>query len=623
MTDTSERIEGTTPGVGGSSPSATRPAGITARTVDAYASEHLRELADEVVDLKGALDGLRTTTETLAADLDWTQRQLWGLGRVVRVAMTIRRAARNPRSIPSFPSELWRALRAPLDPIRIPTRSAEGSRVAGEVRTSVAQAILERERNPSPVRRPRDLRVAIVADQRLIDGFGAACRIVELRPDHWREQLEAEQPDLLIVGSAWQGNGGAWRYRVATHAHPLSIGLRDLTAVTNWCTTHGVPTVFWNTEDPIRTDRFFEAASRVDWIFTVAPTRVDAYRAVARRLAAGVDVLAPAIQPRIHHPDRIQVARLPGALMADGGDPAWPLDRREALARLAATTVGLGLTILDPLLGEMPRGDLPPGLRALRRAGWPHDGPPVYSRFPVVLAPAASMEVIPVAALEAVACGTPVVMTAHRAAASALHDHVVCDDDVEVLRSAVERFATGDSTGRDAAVDGLRRAVRFGTYGDRLRDIARIVGISVGPVGDPISMLIAADDDTDLDRVAAAIAGQERHPDEIVIGASAWATGRRLQERLASSCPGLPVILFEQAAGIRAPASIVRLAAGATGTWLLVVDPRMPLDPALVDRHAALLQAGLTGSPDTLLERAHVLSGALDVAPDILAGANG
>ena len=75
--------------------------------------------------------------------------------------------------------------------------------------------------------------------------------------------MESEPPDLLLIGSAWHGNGGSWQYRIATHAHHLSVGLPDLTALTAWCAARDIPSVFWNTDDPVRTDRFFEASCPV------------------------------------------------------------------------------------------------------------------------------------------------------------------------------------------------------------------------------------------------------------------------------------------------------------------------------------------------------------------------
>ena len=256
--------------------------------------------------------------------------------------------------------------------------------------------------------------------------------------------------------------------------------------------------------------------------------------------------------------------------MVEGGDPAWRLDRRAALARLASAAAGTGLTIMDPLLGELPRGDLAPSLRAARAAGARWLGKPAaYARFPVVLAPAASAEVLPFAALEGLASGTPVVMTAHRGVEGLPREAVVAADDNDVLRRAVERFAMDSDARRTAEADGLRLAIRTGSYRERLREIARAVGITVTSPENRITVILAVDGDAGTEPLVDAIAGQERSPDQVVIGARSWSAGRDLQGRLEQACPGLPTALVEQPATLDPSAAAARMAAVATGRWLL------------------------------------------------------
>ncbi len=76
----------------------------------------------------------------------------------------------------------------------------------------------------------------------------------------------------------------------------------ELTALVAWCRDEGIPTVFWNKEDPPNYDRFIETARLFDQVFTVDAERIPDYQ---RDLGHDrVELLPFAAQPRIHNPVR-------------------------------------------------------------------------------------------------------------------------------------------------------------------------------------------------------------------------------------------------------------------------------------------------------------------------------
>ena len=76
----------------------------------------------------------------------------------------------------------------------------------------------------------------------------------------------------------------------------------ELTALVAWCRAEGIPTVFWNKEDPPNYDRFLETARLFDQVFTVDAERIPDYQ---RDLGHDrIDLLPFAAQPRIHNPVR-------------------------------------------------------------------------------------------------------------------------------------------------------------------------------------------------------------------------------------------------------------------------------------------------------------------------------
>ena len=75
-----------------------------------------------------------------------------------------------------------------------------------------------------------------------------------------------------------------------------------LNQLTSWCREQGIPTVFWNKEDPPHYDDFLAAAKLFDFVFTSDADRREAY---VRDLGHDrVDVLSFAAQPVIHNPVR-------------------------------------------------------------------------------------------------------------------------------------------------------------------------------------------------------------------------------------------------------------------------------------------------------------------------------
>lgn len=149
----------------------------------------------------------------------------------------------------------------------------------------------------APIRR-RALRVAVILDDFSRLAFSYEWDQVEVTPKTWRQDVVDAAPDLLFVESAWHGNGDAWQYQL-TGTQGVRQSVRELVA---WCQERGIPTVFWNKEDPTHHEDFLDAARIFDWVFTTDGALVDQYRA---ELGHGrVGVLPFAAQPVLHNPVR-------------------------------------------------------------------------------------------------------------------------------------------------------------------------------------------------------------------------------------------------------------------------------------------------------------------------------
>lgn len=170
-------------------------------------------------------------------------------------------------------------------------------RLKREVDAAISSAQVARMRPAGPITRP-DLRVACILDDFSETAFRYEFDCLRLHPREWRDQVADARPDLLFVESAWRGNGGAWRYMLSKKEGPHPI----LTEVVAWCQSEGIPTVFWNKEDPPNFDLFVNSAAIFDWVFTVDEDCVPRYRRLLGH--DRVAVLPFAVQPRVHNPVR-------------------------------------------------------------------------------------------------------------------------------------------------------------------------------------------------------------------------------------------------------------------------------------------------------------------------------
>ena len=137
-----------------------------------------------------------------------------------------------------------------------------------------------------------------VLDEFSLSAFGYEWDQVEVTPSTWRTLLEEQPVDLLFVESAWHGNHDAWQFHLTGPSAPRPAFVE----LVQWCRAHGIPTVFWNKEDPAHYADFLDSARLFDHVFTTDSTRIEQYR---RDLGhERVDVLPFAAQQSIHNPVR-------------------------------------------------------------------------------------------------------------------------------------------------------------------------------------------------------------------------------------------------------------------------------------------------------------------------------
>lgn len=194
-------------------------------------------------------------------------------------------------------------------------------KVASEERTAVERDVAwlrsawEVHQQPGPTPReladrrerwanPSQLRVAAILDEFSFAGFAPECELIELLPDNWREVMDQRQPDLFLCESAWAGRDPVahpWQGKIYTRESAPQDRRAELLAILDYCRLRGIPTVFWNKEDPVHSEdperNFLRTALEFDCILTTDQDSLPRYEALGRPDAK---VLQFAYQPQIY-----------------------------------------------------------------------------------------------------------------------------------------------------------------------------------------------------------------------------------------------------------------------------------------------------------------------------------
>lgn len=161
------------------------------------------------------------------------------------------------------------------------------------------------------------------------------------------------QPDFLLVESAWSGNFATWRYMVTSEEGPAAK-LRELVAE---CKSLGIPTVFWNKEDPVHFDEFSRTAREFDYVLTTEEDLVTKYKAMPGVRDAAL--LRFAADPALHNPRRVDDYRAGDIAFAGMYFTHKYENRRKQMDQLFPAASNYDFSIYSRMYGGDPRYQFP------------------------------------------------------------------------------------------------------------------------------------------------------------------------------------------------------------------------------------------------------------------------
>lgn len=376
-----------------------------------------------------------------------------------------------------------------------------------------------------PPRRP-DLRVAVILDEFSELAFSYEWNLLRLSRSGWRSELTDNSVDFLFVESAWNGNGGAWKYQLAG-----ASGVKpDFLELLDYCRENGIPTVFWNKEDPPHFEDFLQAAGLFDAVFTSDVNKIEEYR---RRLGHNrIGVLPFAAQPRIHAPVRPAHGHQARGVAFAGMYFAhkYP-ERREQMDLLlgAAVTAGLRereaeLEIFSRQLGGDANYQFPAEFadRVVGSLSYAQmlTAYKAYKVFLNVNSVVDSPSMCARRIFEITAAGTPVVSTPSRAVREYFGADEVFSAETKEEASAQLRMLVRSPELRDRMVHRAQRRIWNGhTYSHRAEQVlAEILPDQVSPVTPPpVSALVSTVRPTQLEHILASVGSQSGVDIELVL----------------------------------------------------------------------------------------------------------
>ncbi len=212
------------------------------------------------------------------------------------------------------------------------------------VRRNRAAEVAKAASGKNNAKRLEQITLGLIADQFTTDTLASAVKVVPLSPENWREELAKQPIDAMFVESAWKGNDWQWHKKVGYYNDEEFAPLSELLA---HCRVQGIPSLFWNKEDPVHFDRFRKAAALCDHVFTTDSRRIIPYLATPGALSQTASSGPFYASPRIHN--LLPSTREWQATAAYEGTyygKRYP-ERTEYMDKIMSAAAPLGLTIYD------------------------------------------------------------------------------------------------------------------------------------------------------------------------------------------------------------------------------------------------------------------------------------
>jgi glycosyltransferase involved in cell wall biosynthesis/spore maturation protein CgeB len=360
-----------------------------------------------------------------------------------------------------------------------------------------------------------EMTVALISDEFTRTSMQGDVNLVLPTPTNWKTVLDPKTVDLLIVESAWEGNGGAWTRKIGYYDDEEC---RELQALIAHCRKSGIPTVFWNKEDPVHFNRFRKTAKFFDHVFTTDANCLKDYWEHRGGHLTTLASLPFWAQPAHHNP--LPSGEKKSHSVAYGGSYYGDrfAKRSKELVDLLDAAIPQGLTIYDRQFNnENSPYVFPEHLQQYVQGGLPYaEMLKAYKNHPVhinVNSVSNSPTMFSRRVFELAASGTPVLSGPGLEIGGLFDNAIPSALTKKSTKELVSRWMTDEDSRFAAAWAALRTVYRSHLSVHRLGYMMRIAGLSVTLPELPKYSVEIADLD---DKIAVEILAQTHRPVAVV-----------------------------------------------------------------------------------------------------------
>lgn len=479
---------------------------LKAKALTSAFEKRIHALPDSPMVQKTNLEELKDKLATALYEKQQVEKSLY-----YRLGKTLAEAKRNKLSgLLSLPQKL----------IKIRAAKRKGKFEHSPMDSSIRQQLLEQvgifnEARPNdeitwPAFEPRarlrnqHINVVSISDKFTYECFRYEANFIPLTKKNWKAEIDAANPVLFFVESAWNGNDGEWTYTMASYKKQLGDPLRE---AIKYCQSKNIPVVFWNKEDPTNYDVFIDVAADCDYIFTTDGGIVDKYK--ARIGHDRVYPLAFAAQPAIHNPIRDKRKKLPtyeacfaGSWYNNGHDT-----RRIQTEIVLDGAMHRELHVYDRMLyatkhresrifpakyqpfivGSLSYDQMVTAYRQYKlflNINTVQDSPTMFSRR----------------VFEILACGTPVVSTHSDGMKAMLGEHVHIVNNKDEAKNIVQQLLESDLDRERLGHQAARHCLQHHSYQQRFEQILKAIGVENSvDQGDKVSIIMCTNRPKNID----------------------------------------------------------------------------------------------------------------------------
>ncbi|WP_405216959.1 glycosyltransferase [Agrococcus sp. Ld7] len=384
-----------------------------------------------------------------------------------------------------------------------------------------------------------ELRIGLIADEFTTTTLSATSQVVSLTRTGWREQLASERLDVVFIESAWEGNGGEWHRAIGHYSAAESA---DITRLLEHSRSLGIPSVFWNKEDPVHFNRFRRTACLCDHVFTTDAQMIPEYLTTPEAVSKTVSSLPFYAQTKIHNP--MPTEREYRHSVAHAGTyygNRYP-DRSRRLIKMLDAAEPFGLTIYDrqasnpdspyqfppqfahAVAGSLPYGDVIDSYKshlAQINVNSVEQSPTMFSRRVVEIA----------------ACGGVVLSSGSRAMTEIFGGTIPSTNDESSWRAMLLDWSINPVERVREAWLQMRSVYRAHTADTAITLLARTAGIPVESRGLPLYALVIDDHSEEL---LISVARQSVPPRAVIVDA-------RWLDEVAAALSGTAIAVLDSA----------------------------------------------------------------------------